>query len=50
MASVPDNIKDEVTADPIDEARKRDALALAELLLDMYKESKMKGSPNNDKE
>lgn len=28
--------------DPIDEARKRDALALAELLVDIYKKSKSK--------
>ena len=34
---------------PMDEARKRDAMALAELLLDIYKESKIKESPNVDK-
>ncbi len=28
--------------DPIEEARKRDALALAQLLLDMYQKSKSK--------
>lgn len=33
-----------------EEARKRDAMTLAKLLLDMYKESKIKKSPNNIKE
>ena len=34
----------------IEEDRKRDALALAQLLLDIYKERKIKESPNNNKE
>jgi hypothetical protein len=34
----------------MEELRKRDALLLAQLILDIYQENKIKGSPNVDKD
>lgn len=41
--------KPKQTEEEIELLRKRDAMALAELLLDIYKERKIKESPNADK-
>ena len=41
--------KPKQTNEEIELLRKRDAMALAELLLDIYKDSKIKESPNADK-